>query len=241
MANMSTLLKKGYLFAGVIMATNMFVGNEMKAMNKDEEARLAQENQQPGKIENSDASGTQYVKSFFGFLSSYENPINFIGGPVFSVANNYFKWCDYNPGWYFKLGCLGWRFKRLLNGMLQFEVNLNAVRGILWLIPGAYIFTYQVIKKDRNDKDYDKNYINCLYFSSLVYKKVYNSSSNDTMGTAAFIVVFLLQGFVSMPLTLHFSKFSISISLDSIIWGVAGMILELKAKEEVSIKTVDNY
>ena len=34
-----------------------------------------------------------------------------------------------------------------------------------------------------------------------------------------------------MPLTLHFSKFSISISLDSIIWGVAGMILELKAKK----------
>ena len=35
MANMNTLFKKGYLLAGIMMAANMFVGNEMKAMKKN--------------------------------------------------------------------------------------------------------------------------------------------------------------------------------------------------------------
>ena len=34
MANMNTLFRKGYLLAGVIMAANMFVVNEVKAMEQ---------------------------------------------------------------------------------------------------------------------------------------------------------------------------------------------------------------
>ena len=34
MANMNALFRKGYLLAGVIMAANMFVVNEVKAMEQ---------------------------------------------------------------------------------------------------------------------------------------------------------------------------------------------------------------
>ena len=35
MTNMNALIRKVYLLAGVVMADNIFVGNEMKAMDKD--------------------------------------------------------------------------------------------------------------------------------------------------------------------------------------------------------------
>ena len=35
MTNMNALIRKVYLLAGVVMAANIFVGNEMKAMDKD--------------------------------------------------------------------------------------------------------------------------------------------------------------------------------------------------------------
>ena len=227
MASINTLFKKGYLLAVVVIVANMFIGNEVRAMHKDEKTRLAQENQQLGKIENSDSSWKRYVKSFFGFLSSYENPINFIGGPLFSAANNYLKLWNYNPGgyWNLRIGCLGLRSKRFLNGMLQLEVNFNLGRGAFWLFPGGYNFIKAYTKREEGRSE---DYLEPLYISFLVGN---NSIKNKNRGIKALIVVFLLQGFVSMPLTLHFSKFSISISLDSLIWGITGMILELKAKK----------
>ena len=36
MAKVNTLIRKGYLLAGVMMAANIFVVNEMKAMENDE-------------------------------------------------------------------------------------------------------------------------------------------------------------------------------------------------------------
>ena len=234
MAKMNTLFRKWYLLAGVIIAANMFVVNEVKAMNKEELTNNdpTQQEHEDGKQEKSDSSWKRYVKSSLGFLSSYENPINFIGGSLSSVANNYLKLWDYNPGWYcnLRIGCLGLRSKRFLNGMLQFEINLNLIRGALWLIPGSYIFMYE-FTKDGKKEDHDDKYIENLHFSFLVHEKVYNSSRNEFLGVSALIVFFLLQGFVSMPLTLHFSKFSISISLDSILWGVAGFFLAEKEEQ----------
>ena len=249
MASINTLFRKGYLLAGVIMAANMFVGNEMKAMNKNKTNKipLAKENEDNNGIKlgesiliednDENASCNQYARVFFNFLLYWENAFNFIGTLFFSGANNYFKWWDYNPGTYWKLVWFGWRSKRFLKDILQFEVNLNAVKGAFWLLLGAY----NLIKNFTVEEQKRENYFIPLHVSRLVAHCVfyhYKSWSHT-----AFIVVFLLQGFVSMPLTLHFSKFSISISLDSIIWGVAGMILELKAKKrrEKERETRKNY
>ena len=109
--------------------------------------------------------------------------------------------------------------------MLQFEVNLNVVRGILWLIPGSYNF----IKGIRCDKDQDmENYFKPLYVSNLASC----CFEDGPIQIIALIGVFLIQGFASIPLTLHFSNFSISISLDSMIWGVIGLFLDKKDEEE---------
>ena len=35
MANMNTLFRKGYLLAGVVMAANMFIVNEVRAMEEN--------------------------------------------------------------------------------------------------------------------------------------------------------------------------------------------------------------
>ena len=51
----------------------------------------------------------------------------------------------------------------------------------------------------------------------------------------SYFIFFILQGFISMPLTFHISKFnfSISISFDSIIWMGIGKILELNGEKDV--------
>ena len=40
MAKVNTLFRKGYLLAGVIMAANMFVLNDMKAMDENNENNI---------------------------------------------------------------------------------------------------------------------------------------------------------------------------------------------------------
>ena len=228
MANMSTLFKKGYLLAGVIMAANMFIVNDVKAMEEDNEFNNIKREE-----ENKNALSLEGVLNFVDWVSyhvlSYENTINLIGGAVFSGANNYLKWWDYNPGKYSKLGCFGWRTKKLF-GMLQLEGNLNIGRGISWLIPGAYNVIKFFIKNKEND-----DYVKCLHVSYLVADFI------SKKGIITIIGFFLLQGFVSIPLTFHLSKFnfSISISLDSIIWMGIGYILELKVKKEIEKKMIE--
>ena len=206
MANINTLFKKGYLLAGVVMAANMFVVNEVKAM--DGEKHIDEEENNGKKDEASNDKCTKtilykisdkiHIQNFIGFVES------FIGTLALSYANNYFKWWDYDEGIYWKLGCLGWRFKSFLNGMFQFEVNLNFGRLIFCLINFCGITFIKVIKKRLDPKD-------------LIPKVRFHT----------------VQGLVSIPLTLHLSKFSISISLDSIIWMGIFKLLDLKAKKDV--------
>ncbi len=233
MANMNTLIRKGYLLAWVIMAANMFAVNEMKAMDppsinpNDMNNDMNNNMNNTQKIEYQDFSDkpAPQPKNFFGSLLfgflSCEGRINFFGGLFFSVANNYLKWWDYNPGgyWNLRIGCLGLRSKRFLNGMLQFEGNLNLIRGTLWLIPGIF----ELIQYLRGEKEPRKSTAGLIMLKILEKVK-----GNEPKFGFFYSIFFLVQGFVSIPLTLHFSKFSISISLDSIIWGLTGMILAKK-------------
>ena len=234
MAKVNTLIRKGYLFAGVIIAANIFVANEMMAMETNPQEEVTNENNMENEKheqqkENNENSGNlnknaSLLKRGLNFVLKYENTINFFGGLFFSGFNNYFKWWDYNPGLYcnLRIGCLGLRSKRFLNGMLQFEGNFNLGRGFLWLLLGAYNFIKGFTITEQQER---MLYFTPLYVSTLVACRVGN---HEFLAKTAFIVVFLLQGFVSMPLTLHFSKFSISIYLDSLIWGMTGMILNRK-------------
>jgi len=260
MANINTLFRKGYLLAGVMMAANMLVGNEMKAMNNkennmdttEEEIKYnidyqGTENKDQNYLNNTeenDLSLKKKVLSFVGWVSyyslSYENCINFIGGVVFSCTNNYLKMWDYNPGTYSKLGCFGWRSSRLIKDIFQFDINLNVGRGVLWLI--ATCFFSSDYLRQRNNIDYIPN-------TAAVIMKSWNIIEAKKENFAARCILFLflssVQGFVSAPLTFHISNFSISISLDSILWGVTGFFLgkgkqEKKGDNEVELKDKDN-
>ena len=158
-------------------------------------------------------------QSPLGILLYYENYINLIGGTVSSVANNYFKLWDYNAGGYLNLriGCLGWRTKKFFD-IVQVGINLNLGRGISWVILGAYNFIKFFTVKDEQKE----GYVIPLYFSFLVA----NFIEDPLAFNIALIAVFLLQGFLSIPLTFHISNFSISISLDSMIWGITGFFLD---------------
>ena len=237
MAKVNTLIRKGYLLLGIIMAANMFAANEMRAMNLPsvspnynnsfQKIREREGNHvRPGA-----KSEPNIMDKALSKILSWENLINFIGGAVISGANNYFKWWDYNPGKYRQFGCRGWRSKRFLNGMLQIEVNFNAVRGFFWLLPGTYNF----IKGFANEEKGDEYFFKHLHVSWLVAIP-FLKNRRPLCFITTLIVVFLLQGFVSLPLTLHIPKInlSISISLDSIICGVAGFFLD--DKKEVPIK-----
>ena len=218
----NTLFKKGYLLAGVMIAANMFIGNEVKAMNQEEgdDFKIKDLNQ-----DSSINTGKKTSPLGLKFVLTYENYINFIGGLVFSGFNNYFKWWDYNPGWYGQFGCFGWRSGRFIKDIFQFEVNfINLGRGAFWTILGAY----NVIKGFTNNIKYYQP----LHVSYLVAVLI----NKKHMSRIALIGVFLIQGFISLPLTLHFFNFSISVSLDSIIWGIMGIflgkILEARIKKE---------
>ena len=234
MASINTLFRKGYLLAGVIMAANIFAVNEMKAMDKDQlNNQILQDLDAPSiypsyndsninqnfqginiKGENHDSSGTQYVQLFLKKLLS-QNGLNLIGGAVFSVANNYLKLWDYNPRWYRQFGCVGWRSKRFLNGVLQFEANFNLGRGIGWSIPNIILLIR--VKRSRENGESVTIYWSRFFFSTI------------------------LRGFTSMPLTFHISNFSISVSLDSIIWwGIIDNILNPYVIEAKKTNTDEN-
>ena len=217
MAKVNTLLRKGYILAGVIMAANMFVVNEVRAsINNEQERKEIKEYQETKEKEEENnkeekdkkASKTQFAQGFFDRLLFCENTFNLIGGAVFSAFNNYSKWCDYNPGWYCKPVWFGWRSKRFLYGVLQFELNFNLGRGIALSIP-------------------------CV-FRLMQYRK--KTKINTASFWVSYFIKVILRGFTSMPLTFHISKFnfSISLSLDSIIWaGVDYISKPSGEKEEV--------
>ena len=240
MAKVNTLISKGYLFVGVIMAANMFIGNEMKAMETKfttEYQAMSPEINQPNTYPNHDINNINQEKNkavpaaqtnifgslLFGLLS-WEGRINFFVGLFLSGANNYLKLWDYNPGLYcnLRIGCLGLRSKRFLNGMLQFEGNLNLIRGTLWLIPGIFELIQYV-----NGQNNPRKSTACLIMLKILGKV----KGNEIKFGFFYSILFLVQGFVSIPLTLHFSKFSISISLDSLIWGITGFFLEKKEQK----------
>ena len=219
---MNTLFRKGYLLAGVIMAANMFVVNEVKATEEGKKIEIADEKEIE---EEQEKSGAQ---DFLDIVLSYENTINLVGGTVSSVANNYLKWWDYDAGRYLKLrnGCLGWRTKKFFD-IVQVDINLNVGRGISWVILGAYNCA-KFIKDEMGNIDYGKY----IHVSFLV--------SGHFSSKSVFIGIFLIQGFVSAPLIFHISNFSIAISLDSILWGGIGMYLGKCKQGEQGKKKGDN-
>ena len=223
-ANMNTLFKKVYFLAGVVMTANMFVVNEVRASNSEDTYKI-DSNANQEQDENKKEGNSGVVQGFLNLLLSHENIINLFGEAVFSGFNNYFKWWDYNPGWYGQFGCFGWRSGRFIKDIFQFEVNfINLGRGAFWTILGAY----NVIKGFTNNIKYYQP----LHVSYLVAVLI----NKKHMSRIALIGVFLIQGFISLPLTLHFFNFSISVSLDSIIWGIMGIflgkILEARIKKE---------
>ena len=224
-ANMNTLFRKGYLLAGVMMAANMFVVNEIKAMEAPtkEENDPEKNKELNTKIDSSlkitnineiEKIGTETQKkndvpgtNIFEKVLSYENIINLFGGLAFSCVNNYFKWWDYNPCWYGQFGCFGWKSKRFLYDVVQFEFNFNLGRGALW----SFIHIMNRIKTSGE------------------------SEKDDSFPWISFFLKDILRGFTSMPLTFHISNFSISLSLDSIIWWgiIDHFILKPSGEKEV--------
>ncbi len=235
MAKINTLIKKGYLLAGVIMAANIFVINEMRATENDKDNLTTQS--QPQDISEND-KGKENIpvgngekksseKGFLDKVLSLENTINLVGGALFTLANSYYKFYENKPGFYFDYYFAGWNSNPFAKGYLQFCPNINLGRGILWLIPGAYNFIKGINSEEKKTR---VAYLRTLHVSYLVANYFKN---NHSLCITAFIGVFLLQGFVSMPLILHLSNFSISISLDSLIWAVIGKILEPKDKKDL--------
>ena len=219
MANMNALFKKGYLLAEVIIAANMFVGNEVKASDNNDNMSIDDKTEQQAdeKKEKERDKNASSLESVLNFVLSRENTINLIGGVVLSGANNYLKLWDYNAGSYcnLRIGCLGWRTKKFFD-IVQLDFNLNLGRGISWVILGAYNF-----RKGFTEKNNQDTYFKHLHVSFLVACRFEKSSP-----TIALILSFLFQGFVSAPLIFHISNFSIAISLDSILWGGIGKFLD---------------
>ena len=238
MANMNTLFRKVYLLAGVIMAANMFAVNEVKAMNSPEdkkdglmategkEQNFGEEGKEKKKNNNNKKNfftqdGTKKTTIKILFLENY---VNFFGTLALSGFNNYLKWWDYNQGTYCKFVWFGWRSKKLLNDMFQFDINLNLVRGILWLLPGYLFFFVQ--------RGYSNIYIRttaCSFTISLLFFLVRNNKTerlevtNQSLMKVIAFLLSILQGFISAPLTFHISNFSISISLDAILWELVAI------------------
>jgi len=239
MASINVVIKKGYLLAGVIMATNMFVVNEVKAMKEngvnkkgnitpnDNEALIPVEESNEVYYFKKYENASFLIKGVLYHVLSSENHINLIGGVISSVANNYLKWWDYNPGGYLNLriGCLGWRSKKLFD-IVQVGINLNLGSGVFWLIAG--IIDFFIPDKYRENKFLD---IMCTSFNvGMIIFINFKSEIRTILSRISQTAVFLLQGFVSVPLAIHISNFSISISPDSIIWMGIGKFLELEIK-----------
>ena len=255
MANMSTLFRKGYLLAGVVMLLNMFVVKEVMAMeggstgnpfsselqmnpNSNNELNNNSTNIEGYRriegteSEKLDVTEDQFAPSILDELLYrllfWENRINFFGGIIVSGFNNYLKLWDYNPGVYRQFGCIGWRYKRSLYEVLQFEVNLNLIRGAFWLIPGIIGFIQYANGKE-DPIILLRSTAGLITMKILSTNEEWEKKSKVSFGFGvSYFIFFILQVFISMPLTFHISNFSISISLDSMIWGITGFFLDKK-------------
>ena len=212
---MNTLFRKGYLLAGVIMAANMFVVNEVKATEDDHNGYFGDtENVILEKSMNLEIGIKNHKKNSLtlkNFLS-YDNYINLFVEVVSSVANNYFKWWSYDSGAYREFGRIGWRSGRLIKDIFQFDINLDLGRGVFWLIV-TFFRSYEYLIKDKISITDVRN-TPAVIMASVITK----TWRNDPSGKILFFFLSNVQGFVSAPLAIHFSNFSISISLDSILW-----------------------
>ena len=205
---MDTLFREVYLLVGVIMAANIFVVNEVRAMNQQNVNETEEEKNFFTKKSTSDTTR----KILF-----WENYVNFFVTLAFSGANNYFKWWNYDAGGYRQFVWFGWRSKRFLNDIFQFEINFNVVRGIPWLIPGYLFFAVQkhFVAKTENACSLT---ISSLFFLTRNRPAREVEKENQFRMKVIAFPLFILQGFISAPLTLHLSIFSIAISLDAILW-----------------------
>ena len=161
MAKVNTLIREGYLLAVVVIVANMFVGNEMKAMNKDKKDEILLEkvnnmpepptntnpdvNIQKNKIlQEKDKTTEQKIRiknafpigpcKYIGFLLQWENTINLVGGALFTLANGLYNFYENKPSFYFDGLFAGWNSNPFARGYLQFCPNINLGRGILWLV-----------------------------------------------------------------------------------------------------------
>ena len=222
MSSIKMLIRKGYLLAGVIMAANMYIVNEMRATENAKEQKDALY----ATISSEDQKDSNKIVNFASFsncvLLHYENYINLIGGAVSSWANNYFQWWNYNPGIYGKLGCFGWRSGKFLKDIFQFDINLNIGRGVLWLI-ATFIGSYEYLKKgDPRGLTATAAVIINSYMN--IKKRIIHYFVKDWI---LFFFLSSVQGFISVPLAIHISNFSIAISLDSILLASVGKFLSL--------------
>ena len=232
----NTLFKKVYLLAGVVMAANMLVVNEIRATNTDGRNEIEINEFDQG---NSDSPGknTSLLKIVLNFVLTYENYINFIGGLVSSgFINNYFKWWDYNPGGYGQFLWSGWRSKRFLNDIFQFDINLNWVRCVFWMI--ATFFGSNDYLKSRISITDLKTYLKCTA-AVIMASAITEGWKNGPRGKILFFFLSSLQGFVSMPLAIHISNFSIAISLDSIIWELVSGLSKIVMMKNISGKEME--
>ena len=131
---------------------------------------------------------------------------------------------NYDAGIYCKFVWFGWRSKRFLNDMLQFEVNLNVVRGILWLFPGYLFFFVQGGFSEYTTATACSFAISLQLFPLKYEDKEEIKIENQFRRKIITFPLFILQGFISAPLTWHISNFSIAISLDSIFWELVAIV-----------------
>ncbi len=229
------LFKKGYLLAGMIIAANIFVVNEMLAMDEDKTDEILLED-----MNNTISPIANIITiDITRPILYWENYFNFFGTLALSGFNNYSKWWDYDAGIYWKLGCLGWRSKRLLNGIFQFEGNFNLCRGISWGFLGFWFLFVQKCTSARVKKNLSSIVISSLFFLIINNENrqeqliMVEMENQDYIRRIAFFLL-ILQGFISAPLTFHISKFnfSISISLDAILWELV-TIWARKKKEKL--------
>ena len=244
MASVNTLIRKGYLLAGVVMAANMFIVNEMKAMknNRDNSDKKNQdmdngyndggytienEKGEKGFLENEKVMEKIH---FFLFLEDYSN---FFGTFALASVNNYFKLWNYDVGRYWDLGCFGWRSGRFLNDICQFDVNINLGRGIFWLIPGFLYFLRGNPTDFKKEAPIPSKIVYYFFLYKTDMKENLNTNYNNKVRCYR-LALSILQGFISLPITMHISKFIISISLDAIIWKLIGIYIDKKVTKPKS-------
>ena len=228
MVNMNTLFRKGYLLAGVVMAANMLVVNEMKAMETRDPEIDEQNLQGQIPVFTKKKEGDHKKKQGpLDILLSGENYFNLFGTLALSCANNYFKLWDYNAGGYLNLriGCLGWRTKKFFD-TVQLDFNLNLGRGALWTILDFISLCFRGEQKTV-----------AMY---VEHKAKLNKLTKEARLAAYFFITFL-QGLISAPLTVHIAKFdfSISLSIDSIIWEIVRQVCWKKHHSEEDIVNLE--